>query len=280
MFRAADADGSGGSCSTVDPAAGQPMTQALAYESLGRELGALRSAPIDLAADTVGRELQMAIIGDNEFSARRPDPDGDLLALVNAADGIFAAQAGVTVTATEVRAFRDLPDPFDKSDPRELLDEVADYRNSTPSIRTSDVAHLATGRDLAGTTVGIAFRGTVCDPRNAVSLSEQYDPSAGYLIFAHELGHNLGAPHDGETGSACSFEPRSFLMAPSVNFSSRLSPCSVEQIQGVVATASCLGIAPADGLVSLVGSNLIGAFTTAASQRAVRGPVRGWRDAA
>jgi hypothetical protein len=262
MFRAADADGSGGSCTTVDPAAGQPATQALAYESLGRELGALRSAPVDLAADTVGRELQIAIVGDNEFSARRADPDGDLLALVNAADGIFAAQAGVTVTATEVRAFRDVPDPFNQSDPRDLLDEVADYRNSTPSIRATDVAHLATGRDLAGTTVGIAYRGTVCDPRNAVSLSEQYDPSAGYLIFAHELGHNLGAPHDGETGSACSFEPRSYLMAPSVNFSSRLSACSVEQIQGVVEAATCLAIAPADGLVSLVGSNLIGAFTT------------------
>jgi hypothetical protein len=261
VFRAADTDGSGGTCEALD-LRDQRTTLALEYESVGQELGTLRTAQADAQAVVLGRELQLAMLGDLEFSNRRLDPEGDLLALVNAADGIFAAQASVAVTAAEVRAFRQAPDPFDESDARALLDEIADYRNATPAIRATDVAHLATGRDLAGTTVGIAYRGAVCDPRNAVSLSEQNDPSAGYLIFAHELGHNLGAPHDGEAGSACSFEPRSYLMAPAVNFSSRLSPCSVEQLRTVVESASCLGVAAADGQLALIGSNLIGAFTT------------------
>src|SRR5262249_39589951 len=58
----------------------------------------------------------------------------------------------------------------------------------------------------------------------------------------HELGHNLGAPHDGEAGSACAATPTAFLMAPTVNGSGTFSDCSLTQLSAFIATkrGSCI----------------------------------------
>src|SRR6185369_9639204 len=93
-----------------------------------------------------------------------------------------------------------------------------------------------------GTTAGIAYVGTVCDAQRGVSLSERsYGTTISALLMAHELGHNLGAPHDGE--GACASVGGGFIMAPSVSGVATFSQCSIDVMHTKLASASCVSAA-------------------------------------
>ena len=147
-----------------------------------------------------------------------------------------------------------------------MLDEVATYRQNTPAQSSQGLTHLWTGRDLDSTTVGIAYRGALCHPFFGAGLSEG-NGSAMFdsLVAAHEIGHNFGAPHDGEVGSACESETGDFIMAAQLNGSDQFSSCSITEMQDDIAAASCITPIPAiDMAVSLDGDAstlLLGANT-------------------
>jgi hypothetical protein len=89
--------------------------------------------------------------------------------------------------------------------------------------------------------VGIAYVNSLCSPRFGAGLTEgRHGASFDSLITAHEIGHNFGAPHDAEEGSACVAESDHFIMAPSVNGSNQFSQCSIAQMAPNVAAAQCI----------------------------------------
>jgi hypothetical protein len=215
-----------------------------------------------LAAAGATLNLDVGAVADFEFSqAFGPLAQTALLTRFNNIDGIFSEQLGVQISVAETEIFTTSNDPFTSSVPSELLEELASYRGATPSQDAQGLTHLFTGRDLDGTTAGIAYFGAVCaqrgrfDPRSfGAGLSEaRRGAVTDSLVAAHEIGHNFGAPHDGEAGGACASTPTTFLMAPNVNGSDEFSPCSVTQIEAEIAGATCLTpIGPANVTVTLL----------------------------
>ncbi len=222
---------------------------------LADEFPALEAAGANL-------NLELGAIADFEFSQRFGVNARDaLLIRVNNVDGLFSDQVGVQISVGELTIFTASDDPFTSTTvPNTLLDEVANYRGATPSQEAQGLTHLFTGRNLDGNTAGVAFLGAVCARRSQFGtrsfgsgLSEHTRGAVvDSLVTAHEIGHNFGAPHDGESGGACASTPTTFLMAPSINSSSTFSACSIQQMQPEISGASCLTpIGPANVTVSL-----------------------------
>jgi len=192
-------------------------------------------------------EISIGAVGDFEFAnLKGANAAAAILARLNNVDGIYSEQLGIQINVPLVEIFDNATDPFtDTSDPGTLLGELRDYRYATPGQRSLGLTHLYTGRNLAGTTVGIAYQGALCNSRYGAGLSEGRDSlNIDSLVAAHEIGHNFGAPHDGEAGSLCVDQQGAWLMSPSVNGSDRFSPCSIEQMQDDIAGARCITALP------------------------------------
>jgi MYXO-CTERM domain-containing protein len=241
VFRLADAVIAPGamSCGNADPAA---MSAATAAEALLGEL--------HVAAQAQGAvsEIELGVVGDFEFTNSKGSDANAAAAIttrINNVDGIFSAQVGVQINLRAIETFSADTDPFTTNEAGDLLDELSDYRSTNPTQNSNGLTHLYTGRDLNGSTVGIAWTGALCSNFFGAGLSEG-NGSATFdsLVAAHEIGHNFGAPHDGESGSACEAQEGDWLMSPRLNGVDRFSPCTLDQMSDDIARASCITALP------------------------------------
>lgn len=232
IFRFADVYVTPGtlSCGTSEPEDGAQALAALVGEF----------AP--LAVLGASFNLNIGAVADFEFSqAFGAAAETALLTRLNNVDGIFSEQVGVQITVAETAVFTSSGDPFEATAANTLLTELASYRSATPAQRSRGLTHMFTGRNLDGDTAGIAYLGALCSARFGSGLSEARRGAViDTLVAAHEIGHNFGAPHDAQAGTACQSTPDTFLMAPRVNGSDRFSSCSLEQMQIEIAAAACL----------------------------------------
>lgn len=239
IYRLSDTQGGlfSGTCAVAGgsvPSSGSPTAK---FRAL---IGELRTAA-DAAFADAPREIEISMIGDFEFTAQFGSGAADAMLLrMNMVDGIFSSQVGVTTIPTDFITFNSNTDPFTSSEPSTLLEQLGNYRNATALVRSRGLAHLLTGRRLNGNIIGIAYLGGICSARNGAGLSEVSPFIDSIFVIAHEIGHNFGAPHDGEAGSPCVNTPQTFLMAPELNNNGTFSDCSLQQIQTRIQTASCV----------------------------------------
>jgi len=105
-----------------------------------------------------------------------------------------------------------------------------------------DVGELWTNRDFTGSTVGIAWLGTICNGMFRYSTNQHYTTSLQSLrvLIGHETGHNFGANHD------ASGTP--YIMAPSVNPNATTwSAASQTAINTSLSSYTCLGACTGGG---------------------------------
>ena len=209
-----------------------------AYESLVAELKTLAAS----VGPGATQNLNLGAVADFEFSENfGSSAEAALVDRFNRVDGIFSAELGVQITVAEIDIFTTDNDPFSGTESSPLLNQLASYRANDPQQRAQGLSHLFTGRDLDGTTVGVAFVGTLCNSFAGAGLSEgNRGPFTDSLIAAHEMGHNFGADHDGDPNGGCPDAPTNRLMAPSINGSNEFSQCSKDQMAVEIAAASCI----------------------------------------
>jgi len=184
------------------------------------------------------RVLELAVDADVEFyNAYGEDSTAEIEATLNMVDGIFEAELGITIDLVSVNVWQAEPDPYTSTESGTQLNEVRSYWNNNNSAVTRDAVHLFTGKDLDGSTVGIAYVSVVCSTSVAYALSQDLGSDILMpLLVAHELGHNLGANHD-PSGSS----PR-YIMYPSLGFTNldEYSDQSEDDIADYIDGVSCL----------------------------------------
>ena len=202
-------------------------------------------------------EIKLGAIGDFEFtSGQGANAAAAIATRINNIDGIYSQQLAVQITAETIETYPASTDPFtDQTDSGMLLDELSAYRLITPAQNQQGLTHLFTGKNLDGSTAGVAFVGALCSTRFGAGLAEATRGAAlDSLISAHEIGHNFGASHDGDPAESCPNEPPTFIMAPSVGINNNtFSPCSVGVMQAQAAAASC--VTPLPGVDMTIGNN-------------------------
>ncbi|MGE3166243.1 MAG: M12 family metallo-peptidase [Planctomycetota bacterium] len=119
--------------------------------------------------------------------------------VMNAVENVYEASVSITYELTTVVVRTTAGTPYTTSNAGALLGQFASVWNSAPftNIR-GDLSHLFTGRNLSGSTIGIASLSVVCSADNQYGLSEtsfSTNFNSRVALTAHELGHNWSAPH-------------------------------------------------------------------------------------
>ena len=200
-------------------------------------LGSIDSDQVALAA-SANKEIKITIVVDTEYAAMNSgDPSANVLAQMNIVDGIFSDQLGLSMAVTDVIRLTD-NGPLTSTNASDLLVNFRGYVQR--EVGNQGLTHLFTGKNLDGSTVGIAYINSACGSFGVGVTQARSMSSVVALTAAHEFGHNFGAPHDNQSGSVCSATAGTFLMNPRLNGSDQFSACSISVMQPVIGRASCV----------------------------------------
>lgn len=180
------------------------------------------------SAEPVTKVVSISTYADPEFAFYKGSNTNDEIAsYINAAEALYERQLGIRFKISEQVV-------FDSSTPEVAPGEILDTFRKRIGKRNTNIQYIFTGKDMTGTTVGIAYVGSVCYDSNYAQGVVQLYGDLTPNIFAHELGHTLGAPHD--TASPGS------IMYPSISFGDPyFSAKSVSDINTfLLAYGSCL----------------------------------------
>ena len=184
--------------------------------------------------------------------------NAQIVNILNIVDAIYQVEVGLTFQIVQQNTWANQStDPYTSSDADTLLDQFKDHWEANfpnPNGSERALAHLFTGKNIDGSTVGIASFPAACRiPNSAYGLSQRFPFQAGspltsmtVALTAHEIGHNFGAVHTNQPGpdlppdieSTC----EETIMEASINSGGSFCPFSRSQITGHVTAfaAGCL----------------------------------------
>lgn len=229
VYRANAIQGSGGTCAVVDeehdhcwidvaPSNGDTVTMDV------------RVCEIACDADVEYYQLNNSSIEDTV---------ADIEMIINGVSDIYELDAQVTFQITTIIVRTEEPDPYTATDPYQILGQLEGYWNQHHGDVVRDAVQLFTGKDLAGTALGIAYQDGLCWREYSVVQSLHTTELAERIaLSAHEIGHLFDAAHCDWVDSWCRIMC-SMMGGCSEGFCS-FGPYSVNRIRTSAAGAWCL----------------------------------------
>jgi len=218
----------------------------------GQGHGAIPEAP----ASGSLKVAELAFDADFEYFTDFDSDEGAVVTqieeLVNDMNQIYQLEVGASHIITTIIVRTTDADPYTTADPESLLLEVEDEWVNNLSDIQRDLAHLWTGRNLVGFTVGIANLGGICSFFAQYGLSENFSASTLQLVglMSHEIGHNWGAFHCDEQSPDCL--PDCAIMCSGLggcggNGIDNFGACATQSITGTANQAGCLDTGGGNG---------------------------------
>lgn len=215
----------------------------LAYEEFAAHL-----AEIFALQGQAAVALPITIVSDTQFSARNPGNETAVVAgRINFIDGIYSAQVGVGITLWHHEILGS-NGTLTATAADGLLGQFETYMNTGAgaSIPFRGLAHLFTGRDMDGSTVGIAFLSpsdtftVLCRRDGGLGVDQDLNPATtSALVLAHEVGHNFNARHDDSSEFCPGLATAEFgIMNSSINGSQTFSSCSLPKMSNALSLIS------------------------------------------
>jgi hypothetical protein len=206
--------------------------------------------PQALEASSGINTAQIATEADYEFvtaSGGAAAANAAILEILNQVDGIYQMELSIALSVTYQHAWSTSDDPYTATAASTMLGEFRSYWNSNYYGVNFDLAHMWTGKDMDGGTIGIAYLGVVCDARYySYGISQRFTYAPGkYILTAHEIGHNFGASHP-DQDSTPHTECSNTIMNSSVGSGFTFCAFSRSEIATYASgSSSCLSSGPA-----------------------------------
>lgn len=190
------------------------------------------------AAKSAGQRLNVSIVADRQFAQQNGNlTSAAVMARMNVVDGIYSQQVGVQLYVSHLEILTS-NGSMTATNPSDLLNQFVDFYRAS-SLPQPGIAHLFSGKNFDGSTVGVAYLGVLCSRNYGFGINEvRGSGAAGALIVAHEIGHNFDAPHD--NSSQCDNGATRGIMNSSLNGSTEFSQCSLGFMTDEVDRAVCL----------------------------------------
>jgi hypothetical protein len=232
-------------------------------QAIGVDPGGGPSGGIAGISDGPCQRLRVSIDTDNEFLGLfGGDVDaaaGYVATLCAATSFVYARDLNTVVVASRIRLWSQ-PDPWDAGNTSNQLTQFRNWWQANEQATSRDLAHMLSGRGLGG---GIAWLPGVCGAYGyavsanlAGSFPYPVQNNAGsnwdLMVFAHETGHNCGAPHthdigvDNCAGGDCSVVPNGTIMSYChlcsgglANMRMEFCPENIANITNTLASVTC-----------------------------------------
>jgi hypothetical protein len=142
----------------------------------------------------------VATEADYEFVSAFDGPasaNNAILEIMNQVDGIYRTQLSISLRVVYQHAWVTSSDPYTSTAPSAMLNEFRTHWAENFYSLPFDLAHMWTGKDMDGSTIGIAYLGVACYARSySFGISQKFNAAPGkYILTAHEIGHNFSASH-------------------------------------------------------------------------------------
>ena len=203
---------------------------------------------------------QIACDADYEyFQDWGSNTESRINSVINGLNSQYESEVLIRHEITSIIVRSDSNDPYTSSDAGALLDQFRNHWNSNHGSIARDVAHLFTGRNLDGGTIGVAWLGVVCYTSSAYGLVQS--DCCGSLgcatdLSAHELGHNWSASHQDSTPNT---------MYSSLTCSNFFIAATETQIGNYVNSVNCLENGGTQGACCIVNGQCVQAYESICS---------------